>query len=180
MRALCASFVLATVVLAACDPPETPAAKAPSRDEIIAGGETLPDPVARTVHHLRDIAQNGGYRELARFAGETPDFRSNNAGLSDREYWSLKERTGDFPAEQVGRVLSYPYTIVSTPQGRVYIWPALAMVRGSEITPAEARDIDRLLGQGQADELRRGAVWPGYVLGIREDGQWLYFVSGSG
>ncbi len=134
----------------------------------------------RTVRHLREIAENGGYRDLARLASETPDFRSNSAGLSDREYWSLKERTGDFPAEQVGRVLAYPPAVVDTPQGRIFIWPALAMLKASEITPAQARDIDRLLGEGQANELRNGAAWPGYVLGIREDGQWLYFLSGSG
>jgi hypothetical protein len=179
VRALCASYVLATVMLAACDPPATPATEATAPAEA-AAAEALPDAVARTVRQLRDIAEHGGYRELARFASETPDFRSNSAGLSDREYWSLKERTGDYPAEQVGRVLSYPHTVADTPQGRIYIWPALAMLKADQITPAEARDIDRLLGQGQAGELRRGATWPGYVLGIREDGQWLYFVSGSG
>ena len=30
------------------------------------------------------------------------------------------------------------------------------------------------------EALRRGGVWPGYVLGIAEDGTWLYFISGSG
>jgi hypothetical protein len=180
VRATCASFVVATVMLAACDPPATPAAEATARSEATVPAGALPDAVARTVRHLKDIAENGGYRELAQFASETPDFHSNGAGLSDREYWSLKERTGDYPAEQVGRVLAYPFTVVETPQGKVYIWPALATLKASEIKPAEARDIDRLLGEGQANELRKGAVWPGYVLGIREDGQWLYFVSGSG
>ena len=166
-------------MLAACDPPETPAAETASREAPLAAG-ALPDPVARTVRHLKDIAENGGYRELAQLASETPDFRSNNAGLGDREYWSLKERTGDFPAEQAGRVLSSPFAVAESPEGKVYIWPAFAMLKPEEITPAEAREIDRLLGAGQANELRKGAVWPGYVLGIREDGLWLYFVSGSG
>jgi hypothetical protein len=166
-------------MLAACDPPETPAAETASQDEASLAAGELPDAVARTVRRLKDIAENGGYRDLARLAGETPDFRSNNAGLSDREYWSLKERTGDFPAEQVGRVLSYPFAVTDSPEGKIYIWPALAMLKPDGITPAEARDIDRLLGAGQADALRRGAVWPGYVLGIRQDGQWLYFMSGS-
>jgi hypothetical protein len=166
-------------MLAACDPPATPAAEATAPAEAPAVG-ALPDAVARTVRRLKDIAEYGGYRELAQFASETPDFRSNSAGLGDREYWSLKERTGDFPAEQAARVLAYPFAVAETPEGKVYIWPAFAMLKADEITPAAARDIDRLLGEGQANELRKGAVWPGYVLGIREDGQWLYFVSGSG
>lgn len=179
MRAFGASFVLASVMLAACDPPEPPAAEK-SRSEAPVAARELPASVARTVQRLKDISENGGYRELARFASETPNFLSNSAGLSDREYWNLKERTGDFPAEQVGRVLAYPHTVAETPHGRIYIWPRLAVLKPDQITPIDARDIDRLLGAGQADELRRGAGWPGYVLGIREDGQWLYFVSGSG
>src|SRR5262245_7801116 len=103
-------------MLAACDPPATPAAEAPARADARGAG-ALPDAVARTVHRLKDIAENGGYRELSQLASETPDFHSNGAGLSDREYWSLKERTGDFPAEQVGRVLGYPFTVAQTPQG---------------------------------------------------------------
>jgi hypothetical protein len=167
-------------MLAACDPPETAARENPSAVDASPAREALPDAVAATVRRLRQIAQTGGYRELADLASETPDFRSNNASLSHREYWSLKERTGDFPAEQVERVLAYPHALVDSPRGRIYIWPALAMLKPEGITPGAARDIDRLLGEGQADELRRGAIWPGYVLGIGEDGQWLYFVSGSG
>ena len=81
---------------------------------------------------------------------------------------------------QVGKLLSYRFTVADSDQGKIYIWPWMAMLKPDEITPAAAREIDRLLGAGQADALRGGAIWPGYVLGIREDGQWLYFVSGSG
>ena len=70
--------------------------------------------------------------------------------------------------------------MVEAAGGRVYIWPALALVPLDQITPARAREIDALLGPGQADAVRAGTPWPGYVLGITEDGPWLYFVSGAG
>ena len=72
------------------------------------------------------------------------------------------------------------FAIADSPIGKVYIWPWMARLKPEEITPAAARDIDRLLGAGQADLLKNGKPWPGYVLGIAEDGTWLYFVSGSG
>ena len=72
------------------------------------------------------------------------------------------------------------YTVANSDRGKVYIWPWMATLKPDEITPAAERDIAKLLGEGQAQVLRRGGVWPGYVLGIAEDGTWLYFVSGSG
>ena len=70
--------------------------------------------------------------------------------------------------------------VTETPRGKVYVWPWLATLKPAAITPAAAREIDLLLGEGQADLLREGGLWPGYVLGVAEDGTWLYFVSGSG
>ena len=181
MRGWLAVYVFAACFAGACDAPvnEKPvgaaevAAPAPERDP-------LPPPVAATVRQLKQIAEQGGYRELAHLANETRSFRSNNAGMDHAEYWSLKQRTGDPPALQVGRLLTYRHTVADSPQGKVYIWPYMATLKADEIGPADVREIDKLLGTGSADQLRKGAIWPGYVLGIREDGLWLYFVSGSG
>ena len=99
--------------------------------------------------------------------------------MSHQEYWYLKLRTGDWPMAQVERVLSYRHGVTETARGKVYVWPWFAALKPEAITPVAAREIDRLLGKGQAETLRRGEIWPGYVLGIAEDGTWLYFVSGS-
>jgi hypothetical protein len=56
----------------------------------------------------------------------------------------------------------------------------MATLPVDQITPAIAREMDRLLGEGQADAIRNGLAWPGYVLGVAEVGTWLYFVSGAG
>lgn len=171
---------ISIAALAACDaplPPQTVGAAvvAPPPAE-----NPLPDAVAATVARLREVAATGSYRDLARMASETPGFRSNAGGMSHQDYWYLKLRTGDWPMAQVERLLSYRYALTETPRGKVYVWPWLATLSGEEITPAAGREIDRMLGEGQADALRQGDIWPGYVLGIAEDGTWLYFVSGSG
>ncbi len=171
----------AALSVAACDPPPDAAPKGAAVVETPAPQhEAMPEPVAQTVAELERIAREGSYRDLARLADATPDFRSNNAGMSHSEYWYLKMRTGDWPMAQVAKVLRYRFKVADSSQGQVYIWPYMATLKPEEITPAASREIDRLLGSGMADVIKAGAVWPGYVLGIREDGLWLYFVSGSG
>lgn len=183
IRALPVQFLAAALcasVLAGCD---APAASPPLGAAIVAPPameEPLPDPVVATVARLREVAATGSYRDLARLASETPNFRSNAAGMTHQDYWYLKLRTGDWPMAQVERVLAYRFGTKQTANGKVYVWPWLAALAPDEITPAAARDIDRLLGAGQAEALRKGEIWPGYVLGIAEDGTWLYFVSGTG
>ena len=137
-------------------------------------------PLLETVRKLRDIARDGTYRDMAALADATPGFRSNNADMTHKDYWYLKMRAGDWPMAQAEKLLTYRHTVAQTRQGKVYVWPWMAVLKPGEITPAAERDINRLLGDGQADALRRGGVWPGYVLGIAEDGAWLYFISGSG
>jgi hypothetical protein len=170
----------ALAVLGACDAPSAPQAIGAAVVPSPHVENPLPDAVAATVARLREVAATGSYRDLARMASETPDFRSNAGGMSHQDYWYLKLRTGDWPMAQVERLLSYRHAVTETPRGKVYVWPWLATLSGEEITPVAGREIDRMLGEGQAEALRAGEIWPGYVLGIAEDGTWLYFVSGSG
>jgi hypothetical protein len=174
-------IVLALAAMAgACD--------APAQSDVVGAAivdlplvqEPLPEPVLATVRQLREIAATGGYRDMARLADAVPGFRSNNAGMSHRDYWYLKLRTGDWPMAMVGNLLDQPYAVAETTRGKVFVWPRLAALEREAITPADASAIDDLLGAGQAQAIREGAIWPGYVLGILEDGTWLYFVSGEG
>jgi hypothetical protein len=180
VRGSFASFMMALCLAAACDPPESSQPVGAAVVEPEEQADPLPPPVAATVKLLKEVAEQGSYRDLARLADAAPSFRSNNAGMSHADYWNLKTRTGDWPGEHMLKLFAYKHTVVESPQGKVYIWPYMATLKSHEITTANEREIDRLLGRGQADALRAGDIWPGYVLGIREDGLWLYFLSGSG
>lgn len=176
---LCLSS-LCLPLLAGCDAPSERKPVGAAEVQIAYAQPALPDAVSSTVRRLREIAATGSYRDMARLAGEAPGFRSNVAGMSHQDYWYLKLRTGDWPMAQLERLLDYPYAVSETEHGRVYVWPRLATLRRGQITPAVARDIDRLVGEGAAAAMKAGEPWPGYVLGIAEDGTWLYFVSGAG
>lgn len=174
------SLLVLLTPLAACDAPAVVGHVGAAEVELPASAEPLPHAVFATVERLREISAHGSYGDMARLASATPGFRSNAGDMSHRDYWYLKLRTGDWPMAHVGRLLEQPYGVTLTERGKVYIWPRLATLRGEAITPANARAIDALLGEGQAQAIRSGATWPGYVLGIAEDGTWLYFVSGEG
>lgn len=166
--------------LAACDAPAKVEHVGAADVDLPAAIDPLPDAVLATVRQLRDISAHGSYRDMARLASATPGFRSNAGDMSHRDYWYLKLRTGDWPMAHVGTLLAQPYGVTQAERGKVYVWPRLATLKGEAITPADARAIDDLLGEGQAEAIRAGAPWPGYVLGIAEDGTWLYFVSREG
>jgi hypothetical protein len=171
---------LGLLLAAGCDAPASRTPVGAAEVEVAYAQPPLPDAVADTVRRLREISATGSYRDMARLADETAGFRSNTAGMSHQDYWYLMLRTGDRPMAQIERVLAYPYAIAETGEGRVYTWPRMATLRRTQITPAVARDIDRLLGEGHAAAMKAGGPWPGYVLGIAEDGTWLYFISGAG
>ncbi len=140
----------------------------------------FPPAVSARIEQLRAIASTGSYRDMARLAEQTPGFRSNDAGWRHAEYWRLKLRAGDWPMAQMQRVLSYPAARVRR-DGRIfYVWPYMAELSPRMLTRTAARDIEDLLGPGQAAAIAGGAPWPGYVLGVGEDGTWLFFVSGAG
>ncbi len=171
---------LAALLASACEPPPS---SRPVGAAIVPPPPTtapLPAPVAATVAQLRQIAANGTYRDMAALANATPGFRSNNAGMNHQDYWYLKMRAGDWPMAQAEKLLTYNFAVRDSARGKIYIWPWMATLAPEAIDANAERDIARLLGAGQAKALREGAIWPGYVLGIAEDGTWLYFVSGSG
>jgi len=178
-----AAVIAAVLLSGGCEPPpaqEVAAVVPVEAPETPLAAKPMPPAVMATVARLREIGASGSYRDMAKLADQTPDFRSNAAGMSHRDYWYLKLRTGDWPMAQMERLLALPHAVRPSDIGDIYIWPALATLEPDDITPAAARDIDRLLGEGQAEAIRNGDVWPGYVLGIAEDGVWLYFVSGAG
>jgi hypothetical protein len=158
---------------AGCKPPPAPEPGG-------AAEVALPPAVAASVEQLREIGVNRSYRDMPRLADQTPGFRSNKAGMSHSEYWYLKMLTGDWPMAQMERLLAFTYAVRPSSRVDIDIWPLAATLPPDQITPAVARDINRLLGEGQADATCNGLDWPGYVLSVSEDGTRLRFLRGAG
>lgn len=184
-----ASLVVMALTAGACEPPPTSAPVGAAVVALPPENEPLPLEVEETVRRLMAVAQDGSYRDMAKLADQTPGFRSNTAGMSHSEYWYLKLRAGDWPMAQMQKVLRYRPAVIDAADarnsgdgegGRVFVWPWMATLSPGEITLAAEREIDAMLGEGHGDAMRRGGLWQGYMLGVEEDGDWLFFVSGAG
>jgi len=181
------------IALAGCQPPEAAhdaaqAASAKAAPVDTAGptsashndARPLPPAVEATYRRLLQLGETGKDWEMAALADKTPGFRSNDGGMSHRAYWNLKLRTGDWPMEHMRQTLLEPHARLETSEGPIYVWPSVAALAPVDITPADVREMDRIAGPGAADAMLAGERWPGYVLGIAEDGRWLFFYSGAG
>ena len=177
---ICLAGCLAGLVLAGCNPPAESEVTAGASLPPTPASPRLPAPVRALVDQLKDMAGRGDYRALAKLAAAQPGFRSNDGGMTPRDYWRLKVSAGDDPTKQLVQLLKEPPAIVDGVGGRSYVWPALATLRPDEVTPAIAGQIDRHLGAGQGVAFQRGAPWSGYSLAIGEDGAWLWFTAGAG
>lgn len=145
-----------------------------------AAPAVLPDAVQAMVNQLAIVATQRDWRAMARLAAAHANFRSNDGGMSARDYWRLKVSAGDDPTVQLGRLLIGSPAVVGSGPNRVYVWPALAALKPAAVTPQVERRIDALLGAGKGAAFKRGVPWPGYSLGIRADGAWLWFITGEG
>jgi hypothetical protein len=166
------------LLLCGCAPPETAqlTSAAPIHSE---DRQLLTSQAEAIVERLKAVADGGDWRDMVRLASANVDFHSNDAGWSHASYWYLKLRTGDWPTRQMGRILAYRHGVKQTPDGRVFVWPYMAALAPGEINAAAAHDMDELAGEGEAERVRAGGRWSGYSLGVREDGTWLWFASGS-
>ena len=178
-------FAAACVLLAlvaGCSPagPESASVRVADVEARPVAAPALSPAAEETYARLQDIAARGSVYDMARLAAATPDFRSNDGGLSHREYWYLKLRTGDWPMAHVGRVLDYPYAVQETDSGRIFVWPYMAFSDPASLDRRTERDIASLLGEQGLEAFRSSGEWRGYRLAIAEDGRWLYFYSGEG
>ena len=107
-------------------------------------------------------------RDLRKARGWTLEQAAVQAGLA-RSTLSKIENGQMSPTYEALKKLAGGLA-VSVPQ--LFTPPSRAQVTGR-------RAVTRA-GEGQAQAIRAGESWPGYVLGIAEDGTWLYFVSGAG
>lgn len=180
MRLLLAMGVIA-IVIASCGPRSGSEHVVVQNEPVAAEAEPpgLPPAVVDTVRKLSEIAEYGSPWDMARMARATPGFRSNSGELDHADYWYLKYRTGDWPMEHLGRVLAFEPATEEIDGEIVYVWPYMANVKPSAITPKVRRDSEELLGIEAARRFAVGAPWPGYRLGISADGTWRYFYTGA-
>jgi hypothetical protein len=99
---------------------------------------------------------------------------SYGAARSAREYWARLERT---KAEPVLRSLAIVLTLPVTRFGGSYAWPSAHQLNPK---PSDWQAVRALYTQKQIDAMRKGGIgYIGYRVGIKPNGDWIYFVAGD-
>jgi hypothetical protein len=143
--------------------------------------DTLPAPVARTRRILLDAVRSRDYAALERETGKARDTPFN--------YSFGDEYPGGAVAfwknlVQVGH--SDPLTVLGqlfegqpAKRGDLYVWPAWFDEPLIGFSPARRDSMERLMEPGSWKKMQPNGFYIGPRTAIREDGLWVYYVSGD-
>ena len=144
----------------------------------------LPPPVARLRDQLMDIAHSGDISRLK-------DIIDGNEGMprftfgdeaDPIAFW--KEISGDGEGREVLaillEVLQSGYVVIRDDDDRpLYVWPYFAELPIKGLTPRQEVELYMLVTAQDRQDMEEFGAYNFFRVGIREDGQWQYFVAGD-
>ncbi len=141
------------------EPVELPAAVARTRDAIVAAA------------HARDYAALETLLDPVTFS------YSFGEGGDPVGYWRTLEEDGEVAilGDFLPLVLSWPVA----KDGDIYVWPAAHRKPPAGWTEDDLAPLQQLYTKADIDGFVQAGGYLGYRAGIREDGTWLFFVSGD-
>lgn len=138
---------------------ELPEAVAATRDAIVAAS------------HARDYAALGMLLDPATFS------YSFGEGGDPVGYWRMLEEEGEVPI--LGDFLPLVLTWPAARTGDTWVWPSAHARAPEQWTDDDVAPLRQLYTADEIDGFVQAGGYLGYRVGIREDGTWLYFVSGD-
>jgi len=92
-------------------------------------------------------------------------------------YWRRLEEEGEVPilGDYLPLILSGPFA----KRGDIYVWPSAYAKKPSEWTATDRRWLRNLYSEQEIRGFERAGAYLGWRVGVREDGTWLFFVSGD-
>jgi hypothetical protein len=155
--------------------------------QVIRDFSKLPAPVARMREAILDAVKRGDIAEL-RYAIELnelpPDF-GNLAGddVIDGLRKSSADGQGVATLALLAELLELPCAVIpvgpDVENAKLYVWPYLAEMPLSGLSPPQKVDLYRLVDHGQAREMLATGVWKWWRLAIGADGVWHVFSRGD-
>lgn len=163
---------------------EEPAAYVWPTPEVSSDISALPEAVQATRQKLIDAARTGDIEALQAVidAQEVPP--NVSFGDPDDAVKYLKDVSEDDEGRQILGLLldlfDQPYAFYPDSGGETnYIWPYLAEMDPSALTPEQQVDTYRLLNTEQIEELKQFGGWYYWRTIITETGEWTAFVAGD-
>ncbi|MEO1028358.1 MAG: hypothetical protein AAFX02_04800 [Pseudomonadota bacterium] len=147
--------------------------------------EGLSERAVETLTEIQEIVETGSLRRLARYADTHSNFTSNFGTEAHYDYWYLLRRTGAEPLDQLIRIFNEPHGKLTIGDQSWHVWPDFAAIDEDNRNP-DRMDINTrarlvaLIGESGADQMRKGAAYPGVRTAISDDGRWIYWLFETG
>ena len=146
---------------------------------------TLPAAVRETRAQIMAAAKSGDIRKLKSLieAGDQPTQLTFDE-LDTDPIDFLLAASGDAEGHEMLaillEVLEAGFVRVEDEDGVLYVWPYFAAYPIEKLDAKMKVELFRLLTGGDYDEMREFGAYVFYHIGIGEDGQWRFFLSGDG
>jgi hypothetical protein len=162
--------------------PGPPACSAAALDATPPPQAGLPPDVAQTRQGIVAAATACDFERLGDIAsaGGSKFTHSFGNGGDPAAHWRGLEQTGDEPLRYLVELLSRPYRSVAGADPAVFTWPsAHAYDSWDAVPPTEQEALRPLYGESELESFDAAGAYLGYRVGIRQDGEWMYFVAGD-
>jgi hypothetical protein len=172
MKRLLLVLPLLTLALAGCGGSDEPASTS-----AIPAEEALPDTVEKKRQAIASAAQALDFDHL-RTLLDPKTFSYSFGEMGDPVgYWRRLEGKAEVPV--LGDILPTVLSGPSATQGDIYVWPSVHGKPPAKWTPEERRWLRNLYSKREIRSFERLGHYLGWRAGIRDDGTWLYFISGD-
>jgi hypothetical protein len=153
-----------------------------SASALVALGPTtgdLPPAVANRRAAIAEAAQACDIERLASYTG--PQFMASFEEVPPATLWREAEGRGDEPLRFLVLILGIGHSVAVLDDGRqLYVWPAAVAHRSwSDVTEAERSALAGIYTNEELTRFEEVGRYVGYRVGIAEDGEWQFLVTGQ-
>jgi hypothetical protein len=157
-----------------------PETRAVEGSNVVPPQTGLPEPVARKRAQIWKAARGGDYEQVASFA-DPEGFEYTFGGAvpgGPAAFWRrIDQTTDERPIETLAAILELPY--VYQAESKIYVWPDAFTRKASTLTAEEKAELSEAIGAEGLKLYEQLGDYLGYRAGIREDGDWVFYVAGD-
>jgi hypothetical protein len=178
VRLLQLALVLFCVLLApACGSREEPAAGPTNTSTATTSRDALPEAVAKKKDAIVAAAHAFDYEGLEALLDPAEFTYSFGESGDPVGYWRRLEEEAEVPilGDYLPVILGAPFA----KQKDIYVWPSAHAKKPSEWSARDRRWLSNLYTEDEIRGFEQAGSYLGWRVGIRDDGTWLFFVSGD-
>jgi hypothetical protein len=94
-------------------------------------------------------------------------------------YWQEAEERGETPLADMVKVLNLPGRTTGAGADQLYVWPFAQALDWQNLSEEDRTSLGVHFTESEIAEWAESGSYLGYRLGIKPDGDWLYFVAGD-